>query len=427
MKPALLLGAAALLVATTLAGCANVFQAPPPPEGYARLGFRGTDATGANPDGWPRLDGQDLVILDHGAFSGFADAKAKFENLTGAHVTEIKGHDAGGALEQAIQAHGHPEADVIYGVDNSLLFAAVDNDTLLPYKPLLADRIAPSLVFFNASGPWYATPVDHGYIAINVDRNNTDNHDAQGRPVLQTAPIQSFADVSLHAGQLVTEDPRLSTPGLGFLLSTIQVYGTDPNGYPWQSYWRDLLAGRQVGGNCAVSCIQTGQAFVTCDWTTAYEQHYSGGYGAPRYDTSHQYHGHADRAMVVSYTESPAYEVYYGHPRNEMPDVLYKAPNTAWHQIQTMAILKGTPHLAAAQAWVEWSLTDAFQSTRASLDAVYPVVPSIDTAPVYHGLDPAPGSFPAAQMDWQTIGRNLPTWLREWETLSEANGGQQCS
>ena len=208
----------------------------------------------------------------------------------------------------------------------------------------------------------------------------------------------------------VTQDPRLSTPGLGFMLITIATYGEvdATNTYDWLDYWTDLF---------------TGGVRITPDWTTAYATYYSGGYGI--WEEGHI----GDRPIVTSYTESPAYEWYWDMMADEddrrwqsnaslLPSVVLDGPS-AFHQIQTMGILRGTPDLAVAQAWIEFTLTDDFQEHAAKDLAVYPVVDTIDVDEVYDDVDPAPGSFQTADLDYATIGANLDAWLTAWTDLCE--------
>lgn len=373
LRPLLLV---ALLI-VPLVGCTTQNTAPATgTPSYQSMGFDGKT--------WPKLNGTTLTILDHGAFAAFGDAQKLFENMTGAKVEHVSADDAGSALNQAAREKGAPTVDIIYGIDNVLYTRAVQQGIFEPYHPLLASRIAPEYVFFDAKGPWYATPVDHGYIGVNVDERNVTGH----------ASVATLADVRDHAEQFVTEDPRTSTPGLGFLLSTIATY-PENSSYTWKQYWNDLFAHHVL---------------VTSGWTEAYEQHFSGGYGVA-------YGGKADRAIVTSYTESPAYEHYFGAANVSTAMVV---PNSTFHQIQTMGIVNGTKHLAAAQAWIEFTLTDDFQKLAAPGDAVYPVVKSVSVNDTYGGVDPAPGTFAPAAFDATTLGANVERYVKEWTALCEA-------
>jgi len=383
------------LVAAGLAGCAApANEAVSPPTGDAMADTTPaaeTDMvdTGASysyvDDSWPNLNGTTLTILDHGAFAAFDDAAASFHALTGATVVHVEADDTGSALNRAAQEAGNPTFDVIYGIDNILWARANELDIFEPYTPVSKDRIAPDYLFFDHNdGAWPATPVDHGYIAINYDAN----HSALSEGI---ADLDALAE---HADLFVTQDPRTSTPGLGFLLATIASQGEDG----WQAYWQRLFDNGLL---------------VTSGWTEAYENHFSAGYGA-------DYGGLADKPIVTSYSESPAYEAFFGRPADQLAHVLL-ADQATFHQIQTMGIAKGTTNLAAAQAWIEFTLSDDFQALAAAGNAVYPVVAGVDVAATYGGHDPAPGSFVPADLSAATIGANLEAWVAAWVELCEAN------
>ncbi|HVL88463.1 MAG TPA: thiamine ABC transporter substrate-binding protein [Candidatus Thermoplasmatota archaeon] len=379
MSPRRLLVPAALAIALLLAGCAAPPPRSPDPGPDDVKGYDGTS--------WPRLSGVTLTILDHGAPWGFEEAKQRFENLTGARVLQVQADDTGAALARAIREKGAPSFDVIYGLDNVLLARAEAEGILHAYKPFLADRVDARYRFFPDSGAWPATPVDHGYIAINWDPRHPD---------LREAHLESLLDVRDHARLFVTQDPRTSTPGLGFLLATIATF---PEGapYDWKAYWRDLFSGGVV---------------VTAGWTEAYEQRFSGGYGV---DAG----GLGDKPIVTSYSTSPAYEHFYGRPREDAASALV-ADNATFQQIQTMAILKGTRNLLAAKAWIEWTLTDEFQDMAAPLRAVYPAVPGVRVNGTFADLDPAPDTFVPARFEYRDLAQRLETWVRQWVDLCEA-------
>jgi thiamine transport system substrate-binding protein len=361
--------------------------------------------------------------------------------LTGAKVECTSEKDTGSALNRALRNAGNPEFDIIYGIDNILMTKAVDGKLFRYYTPQLAHRVALDFRFFADAGStekWPATPVDHGYIALNVDSKDVlfNAHKQKGctgveearaagkdtvTPTGERTVIRNYENVRAAACLLVASDPRFSTPGLGYMLTTIANYGevSPDNTYDWIDYWGDLFA--------------TGVK-VTPDWSTAYETYFSGGYGI--YTDGHV----GDRPIVTSYTTSPAYEWYYDEvcPRNDatecpggpgahynssavnLPKVLLDGPS-AFHQIQTMGILRGTSNLAIAQAWIEYTLTDDFQQHAARDLAVYPIAIPVKVKEVYDGRDPAPGTFTVVELDYEHIGRNLDAWLESWTDLCESH------
>lgn len=418
IRPSLL---AVCLLLPALTGCFSLFTGTDPTVGgdLVDFGFQvEVDSEGGAIDAaslpWPDFraaadGGQPVLrILDHGAFAAFDSAAARFENLTGARVEHTEADDTGDALNRAIQDKDDPQFDIIYGLDNALLAKAVskDFDLLEPYTPQLAPRVAEEHLFFADTqpftDPWPATPVDHGWIAVNVDVHHGS---------LNETPIATLHDLRSNAGLFVTEDPNHSTPGLGFFLITVERFGETGAG-SWKAYWRDLFTGPD-GKN------GTGdEVLVTSDWGTAYEVHFTGGYG--QYTEGHI----GDRPIVTSYTESPAYEAYFG--AEQVPEVLLDPTGSTFHQVQTMGILKGTPNRAIAQAWIEFTLTKDFQELAAPENAVYPVDDAVSTDDVYGGVDPEPGTFKEFTTDWRIShvpegedeGR-LDVLLGEWRALCE--------
>lgn len=404
--PVRVLLATAVLLSTALAGCTSPFGTPydcwrdvepsteaverdPAPidldanteTAYADMGFDGTQ--------WPDLTGHTVVVLDHGAFdNAFAPAEEAFEDLTGADVRHIAADDAGSALQRAVedrQSGGH-SFDVIYGIDNALMTKAQEAGILAPYTPLLADRVEEPYRFVptDEAGAWLATPVDRGYIAVNTDPRSG-------------STVETWEDLVEHADDFVTEDPRFSSPGLGLLVASVAAFGEDC----YLSFWNDLFEN---------------QLTVESGWTEAYVDRFSGGYGQYEEGTR------GDKAIVTSYTTSPAYEVYYG--AEDENDVLL-APESVFEQIQTMAIVEGTENRAAAEAWIEFTLTDAFQVLAAPYNAIYPVVEndatdaSVDE--VYGDLDPQPDEFVPAQLSYDEIGAGVDTWVRHWSDLYDSH------
>lgn len=397
-----------LLVTVVLGGCTGPFGGGGPKEGYTQLDGYVRDTTGRNETAWPNLDNATLTILDNGAFKWIFDQAApQFTKLTGIKVRREDGTDTAESLKKLQGTKRSGKYDLIWGVDNMLYVKAVRHGDLAAYKPALADRIDPALLFMpsQANDTWFATPADHGFIALNVDPRW-----AQGNGSLDGLPR-----LRLASDAFVTENPAVSSPGLGFLLVTIAAYGENPRDspntlYDWRAYWRDLFRGPERGDHKAHGCVQVEET-----WALAYEQHYSAGYGVAQ-------GGQGDKPIVVSYSQSPAYEAANGMNVADVGTPLV-ANGTTYHQVQTIAIANGTKNLQAAQAWVEFTLTDFFQELTAGYDVMYPAVKTADTAAsvdaAYHGLDPPPGSFRAVELSPTYVADNVDRWVTEWREMRE--------
>ena len=121
------------------------------------------------------------------------------------------------------------------------------------------------------------TPIDFGDVCINYDKSWF----AEAGTAVPTE-LDQLRDPAL-AGVLTVEHPATSSPGLAFMLATIDEYGEDG----WLEFWSDLKAGG---------------VDVVPDWDTAY------------YSDFTPYGG--DSPMVVSYASSPPAEVVFARSRS---------------------------------------------------------------------------------------------------------------
>lgn len=342
-----------------------------------------------------RFDGQRLTILDQGAFSYMHEAiEPIFENHTGAELHVIDGGDAGTALRTAILSAGNPPADLLFGVDNVLFFTddIEEKCVFLPYESPNLNALNNTIIDtdqFRIDSKLWATPVDHGYVSVNYDiRLDDETNNTHGPRSLRELAQPQWAST------FVVPDPRFSSPGLLFLLATIDTFG-ETGDYTWKQYWSELF---------------DHDALITKDWTTAYVYHFTAGYG--QYNDTTFVGG---RQIVVSYTSSPAVEVYFGTP--DVPSVSLEPDGGVMQQIETMAILRGTKNVALAQAFIDFALTNEFQKNNAPAMAVYPATTGTQIPPEFVELATDPGQLKLATMTPTDIDENLDRWLDEWVTL----------
>ena len=286
----------------------------------------------------------------------------RFEAQAGVKVTVISAGDAGQVLSRAILEKTDPRADLIVGIDNNLLARALEEKVLEPYRSPNLSRVPPELQFDPTRS---VTPFDYGYFAVVYDSQKLAD------------PPRSLEDLASprFRGKLILEDPRTSSPGLGFLLWTISVYGER-----WQDYWRRLAPN--------ILTIADG-------WDAAYGMFTSG-----------------EAPLVLSYTTSPAY-----HLENEKTE-RYRAaifPEGHYLQVEGVGILKGARHPQLARRFVDFALTEAFQGEIPLTNWMYPVDPAVPLPDSYR-LAPKPGrslTLPAERIRAEQDG-----WLREWVRLA---------
>jgi thiamine transport system substrate-binding protein len=314
-----------------------------------------------------------LTVMTHDSFAASQSVISAFEQANNVKVVFLKGGDAGAALNKAILSKDAPLADVFYGVDNTFLSRALDSGIYEPYSsPLLADIPAE----FKLDPQNRALPVDYGDVCINYDKAYFTTHDLQVPQTLEdlTNPM--------YKGLLVVENPATSSPGLAFLLATISHFGE--NGY--LEYWKSLRDNGVV---------------VVDGWETAYYTNFSGS------------SGHGSQPMVVSYASSPAAEVVYATtPLTTSPIGSILGPGTCFRQIEFVGILKGTSHLALAQKFVDFMLSQKFQEDMPLQMYVYPVNPQAKLPQEF--VQYAQTATQPASMDPALITANRDRWIADW-------------
>jgi len=314
-----------------------------------------------------------LTVMTHDSFALSDDVKAKFETAHDVTLQFVKSGDTGEALGKAILARGNPLADVFYGVDNTFLSRALEEDIFEPYESPLLSAIPDE---FELDPQHRALPVDYGDVCLNYDKAW---FMASG-----IAPPASLEDLTqpAYAGLTVVENPATSSPGLAFLLATIGRFG-DPG---YLDYWRDLAAN---------------DVLVVNDWETAYYTEFSGS------------SGRGPRPIVVSYGSSPPFEVIYAEaPLDDAPTAAVVGPGSCFRQIEFVGILQGTPNRDLAEAWVDFMLDTTFQADLPLQMFVFPVNPNApldETFQKYLAVPEAP-----AFVSPDDIAANREAWIEAW-------------
>lgn len=318
-----------------------------------------------------------IRLLTHDSFAVSDGVLKAFTKDTGITVKVVKAGDAGAMLNQAILTKGKPLGDVLFGVDNTFLSRALDEDLFVPYTPrALADVPAE----FRIDPTHHATPVDHGEVCVNYDKSAF--ADPATNPPPQT--LDDLTDPRLK-GKLVVESPATSSPGLAFLLATIAKYGDGPNG--WEAYWRKLKAN---------------DVKVADGWESAYNGDFSGGSGK------------GDRPLVVSYASSPPAEVYYADPKPaDAPTGV--SEGTCFRQIELAGILRGTTHVAQARAFVDFLLSTPFQDDIPLQMFVFPVSTKAALPDVFTKFAARPAH--PFDMSPAAIGTSRERWIQRWTEL----------
>lgn len=283
------------------------------------------------------------------------DALAEFTADTGIEVEILTAGDAGTMVTKAVLTAGNPEGDVMWGVDNTLLSAAVEGEVF-------------------ASAP---VQVDYGDVCVNYDIAWFADHSLD--------PPQTLADLvdPAYKDLLVVEDPTSSSPGLAFLLATIAA-----NGDSWHDYWQAL----------ADNGVE-----IADSWDSAYYERFSGAAGSP-----------GDRPLVVSYGSSPPAEVVFADPpRDDAPTGV--SAGTCFRQEEYAGVLRGTHDPDGAGQLVEFLTSVRFQQELPLNLFVYPVNAEVTLPEVFTQFAVIPDQ--PWTIDPDEIAANREQWQDEWHAI----------
>jgi thiamine transport system substrate-binding protein len=310
--------------------------------------------------------GQTISVVTHGSFAVSPDVLKEFSDRTGIMVQLLKGDDAGAVVNQAILSKDHPQGDVLYGIDNTLLSKGLDNGLFEPYSSPELSAIDGS--FDLDSTQHRVTPIDESDVCLNYDKR------VAAPTLLDDLKKPEFKD------KVVVENPATSSPGLAFLLATVAKFGEDH----YLDYWRALKAnGLKVDDG----------------WAQAYFDDFTVGGST------------GTRTVVVSYATSPPADVVAATPPKTATDVGV-VDDGCFRQIEFAGVLKGTTHAAAAHAFIDFLLSKPFQEDMPLQMFVYPVRKGAALPAAFTAYSAKP--IHVVDIPQDKIRQSREQWIKDW-------------
>ena len=319
--------------------------------------------------------GVTLRLMTHDSFALSDGLLADFTAETGIAVELVQGGDAGTVVNQAILTSGNPQADVLFGIDSTLLTRALDEDLFVAYEARDLGEVDEA---FLLDAKHRVTPINYGDVCLNYDKAFFADAGVPVPTSLEDLTQPAYKDL------LVVENPATSSPGLAFLLATIDALGETG----WQQWWTDLRAnGVQVSDG----------------WEDAYYGQFSGG------ATSE-----GTRPLVVSYASSPPAEVIYSDPPvTEAPTGVITAG--CYRQVEAAGILAGTKHPVEAGQLIDFLLSEPVQADVPLSMFVYPVRRGVELPPLF--VDHAVTPDDVAVLAPERIAAHREEWIDIWTDL----------
>jgi thiamine transport system substrate-binding protein len=219
-------------------------------------------------------------------------------------------------------------------------------------------------------------PVDYGYVNLNIDKAWF----AKNNLALPT----SLADLAkpAYAKLLVVPNPATSSPGQAFLLATIAGLG-ETAAFDW---WGQMRANGVK---------------VAKGWSEAYYTEFSRNGGT--------------RPIVVSYTSSPAAEVFYSKEKiSEPPTANLFLKGGVFRQVEGVALVKGGNPAAreAAGLFIEFLRSAPVQQALQTTMWVFPAEAGVPWVAVMqqHAVEPERfDTLPAPLTEQQARA-----WVQRW-------------
>ncbi len=240
--------------------------------------------------------------------------EAAFEETCGCDLKFVGAGDGAALLARVRLEGARGRADVVLGLDSSLIGAARATGLFAPHGVK---------VEFDLPVAWNDPdflPYDWGYFAFVYNAG-------------LEAPT-SFRALAESDLKIVIQDPRSSTPGLGLLLWVKAAYGDEAPAI-WEGLADNILT-------------------VTPGWSEAYGLFLQ---------------GEAD--MVLSYTTSPAYHLIAEGDASKAAAAFEEGH---YMQIEVAAKLAGSDHPALADQFLNFMVGQGFQSVIPTTNWMYPAV-----------------------------------------------------
>ncbi|WP_277442133.1 thiamine ABC transporter substrate binding subunit [Vibrio parahaemolyticus] len=280
-----------------------------------------------------------------------------FEAKCGCDVNFVALDDGVSILNRLRLEGGNSKADIVLGLDNNLMAEAKKTGLLTEHNVDTANTVLP-----NGWSDTTFVPYDYGYFAFVYNKEKLANP-----PKSMKELVEARDDL-----KVIYQDPRTSTPGQGLMLWMKSIYGDDVT-QAWQK-----LASKTVT--------------VTKGWSEAYSMFLNG-----------------ESDLVLSYTTSPAYHLI---AENDSKFATANFSEGHYMQVEVAAKVKGSKNSELADKFMNFILSDEFQSAMPTGNWMYPVT-DVELPKGFETL-----SVPSKSLSFSAdeVAKMRKSWIREWQS-----------
>ncbi|ELA8120672.1 thiamine ABC transporter substrate binding subunit [Vibrio parahaemolyticus] len=280
-----------------------------------------------------------------------------FEAKCGCDVNFVALDDGVSILNRLRLEGSNSKADIVLGLDNNLMAEAKKTGLLTEHNVDTANTVLP-----NGWSDTTFVPYDYGYFAFVYNKEKLANPPKSMKELVETRD-----DL-----KVIYQDPRTSTPGQGLMLWMKSIYGDDVT-QAWQK-----LASKTVT--------------VTKGWSEAYSMFLNG-----------------ESDLVLSYTTSPAYHLI---AENDSKFATANFAEGHYMQVEVAAKVKGSKNSELADQFMNFILSDEFQSAMPTGNWMYPVT-DVELPKGFETL-----SVPSKSLSFSAdeVAKMRKSWIREWQS-----------
>ena len=287
--------------------------------------------------------------------------KKAFEEKYNSNINFIAVDSAATLLNKIILEGSSTKADIVLGLDMNLLDSATKSNLFVNHQ------ISNLNTKLDLPIDWTSkefVPYNYGYFAFVYNNKKFTNPPSSMKELINNTDAR-----------IVIQDPRTSSPGSGLLTWIKSIYGEDA-GTEWKKLNKKIIT-------------------VTKGWTDSYYNIFLA--------------GEAD--MVLSYTTSPAAHIMF-EDNYDFSAINFEEGN--YLSVEFAGVLKSSKNKKDANNFMNFMLSEGFQSVIPSTNIMYPSV-KINTLPeAYQSLKiPKP-----IQIDPSTINNKKDIWIDEWLNAS---------
>lgn len=313
-----------------------------------------------------------VTLLAYDSFPLSDETAAAFTEQTGYELKVVKNGDGVELTNKVVLTKDSPLGDAVFGFDNNTAQAAVKAGALADFT----GKLAPSVQKLRGDSK-QLVPVDKGEVCVNYDIAYFKDKKAQPPATFDDLIKPEFKNLT------VVEDPRTSTPGLAFMLATVNAKGEAG----WQDYWKSL----KENGVKTVS-----------SWDDAFNVDFTAGSND---------NGNAAYPIMVSYASSPAWAVNEAGTETTIGNV----PATCYQQVEYAGVLKGAKNPEGAAALVQFLTEEIAQKDLTENNYMYPVLDSVELPEPLAKFGAPSGQ--SVSLDSEDVVKNREAWVRSWAEI----------